>query len=228
MSENISQSPLEALQEIKKVMQQSTRIFSLSGMSGIWAGIVALAGSFLFAYLVKPVSGIINIENVSIASIFNLDVFWQERISYVVLPKQKELLIWAALIVFAVAVLGAIFFSVRKNKTRGNQIKYTGIARKLLINLAIPVCAGAVFCLHFLMRDAILYLVPVSLVFYGLALINCSKYTFSEIKYLGLLEVILGLTALMLMQYHLLFWALGFGVLHIVYGVIMWVKYDKR
>lgn len=138
------------------------------------------------------------------------------------------LLLWSALVIFSVAVIGAVFFSYRKNKKNGFTTTNKEIIRKLLINIAIPVGTGAIFCLHFWYHNTNFYLVPLSLVFYGLALISCSKYTFTDIKYLGLLEVLLGIAALLLMKWHLIFWGLGFGVFHIVYGILMWYKYDRK
>lgn len=68
---------------------------------------------------------------------------------------------------------------------------------------------------------------PATLVFYGLALLNASKYTLSDIRYLGLLEIVTGLMATFFIEYGLLFWAFGFGLLHIVYGIFMYYKYEK-
>ena len=67
-----------------------------------------------------------------------------------------------------------------------------------------------------------------SLIVYGLALINGSKYTLGEIRYLGYAELITGIISLWLPEYGLYFWAFGFGLLHIIYGFTMWWKYDYR
>ena len=68
---------------------------------------------------------------------------------------------------------------------------------------------------------------PTTLLFYGLALYNAGKYTLDEIRYLGVSEIILGLLGCIFIGYGLMFWALGFGVLHIVYGFMMWWKYER-
>ena len=88
--------------------------------------------------------------------------------------------------------------------------------------------AGAIFAFKFLFDEQVSYVAPTCLAFYGLALINGSKYTLSDIKYLGLLEVALGCICLFIPGYGLLFWAIGFGALHVLYGIIMWNKYDKH
>jgi hypothetical protein len=69
---------------------------------------------------------------------------------------------------------------------------------------------------------------PACLLFYGLALINGSKYTLSEVRYLGYLQLVLGIINLWAMGYGLYFWAAGFGVLHILYGIVMWNKYERN
>ena len=68
---------------------------------------------------------------------------------------------------------------------------------------------------------------PASLIFYGLALLNASKYTFKEIRWLGIMQIILGLINLWNIGNGLLYWSAGFGILHIVYGVVMWYKYER-
>jgi hypothetical protein len=64
-------------------------------------------------------------------------------------------------------------------------------------------------------------------VFYGLALVNASKYTLTDIRYLGITEIILGILNIFFLRRGLYFWALGFGVLHIIYGLVMWWKYER-
>ena len=59
----------------------------------------------------------------------------------------------------------------------------------------------------------------------GLALINGSKYTLSDIRYLGLCQVVLGCICIFVPAWGLTFWAIGFGGLHILYGIVMWNKY---
>lgn len=227
MKDNYNDNPLAALQDIKKMMQASSRVLSLSGWSGIWAGMVALLGSVYFYYIYhfsnsridiyqKDHGGSFNDNNISFFSNYNLNHTEQSQLAL------------TGIIVFILALLGAVYFTYRKNVKAGVHIGFNAIANKLLINLAIPMLAGGAFCLHFFMQESFYYLVPCSLVFYGLALINASKYTLTQIKYLGLFEIILGIIALFVMNYHIVIWAVGFGVLHIVYGILMWYKYDRK
>lgn len=93
--------------------------------------------------------------------------------------------------------------------------------------MTIPLATGGLFILSMLQYDEWRYIAPACLIFYGLALVNASKYTLTDIRYLGLLEIVLGLINTQFIGYGLYFWAFGFGVLHIVYGAIMWWKYEK-
>jgi len=93
--------------------------------------------------------------------------------------------------------------------------------------MATPLIAGGIVIIVCIFRGYFELISPLSLIFYGLALISASSYTFNDVKYLGLCEVVLGLTAACLPGYGLLFWAIGFGVLHIVYGSMMYFKYDR-
>lgn len=225
MQDNISNNPLEALKEIRKVMQQSARIFSLSGWSGIWAGSVALAGTLWIGYVLSDFG---RSDMIELSDFDSSRILSHGGYSEVISETNLQVLFYSVLTVFILAVAGAVLFSYNKSRKSGHAATYNDVARKLLINMAIPIGTGAVFLLKFATEMHYHYFVPVSLAFYGLALINCSKYTFTEIKYLGLLEVLLGLLALVLMKWHLWIWGAGFGILHIIYGIMMWYKYDKK
>lgn len=191
-------------------MDRSARFLSLSGWSGIWAGIVALAGAGV-AY--QWLSQYTFYDNTLTRGDFNAEYF----IRYVVL----------AVVTFTVAFVGGFYFTYRKNKKAGLNM-WNSASRKMVINLAIPLIAGAVVTLAFAWRGDWIYVSPACLIFYGLALINGSKYTVSDIKYLGLIEVVLGCAGLFISPgYGLYLWAFGFGILHIFYGIIMWRKYDQ-
>jgi hypothetical protein len=76
-----------------------------------------------------------------------------------------------------------------------------------------------------LLKGYIGIVAPLTLIFYGLALVNASKYTLSEVRWLGLTQILLGLAAAHFIGYGLVFWALGFGLVHILYGLVMHYKY---
>ena len=115
---------------------------------------------------------------------------------------------------------------MRKAKRKGLPV-WDSTAKRLLLNLLIPLATGGLFCLVLLYHRQVGMIAPATLIFYGLALLNASKYTLNDIRYLGILEIIIGLIASVYIGYGLLFWAVGFGVLHIVYGIVMYSKYEK-
>lgn len=202
---------LEAVQDIKKMMERSSRFISLSGLSGVSAGVFALIGTW-FAYD-------------WIYEYYSSDESSQSYHS----PDFKQLtwnLIGLAVIILAAAILSALYFTWRK--ARRNKLPiWDHTSRKLLINLCIPIVAGGIFVFGLLQYSEWRFIAPVCLIFYGLALVNASKYTLSEIRYVGLIEIVLGLINMWWIGYGLYFWAAGFGILHIVYGTLMWWKYDR-
>ncbi|HMC96443.1 MAG TPA: hypothetical protein VKG92_02220, partial [Flavobacteriales bacterium] len=101
-------------------------------------------------------------------------------------------------------------------------------AQRLLVNMFIPLGGGGMFCLALLYYGLPGLVPPATLVFYGLALLNASKYTLDEVRWLGISELILGLIASFWVGAGLLFWALGFGVLHIFYGALMYLRYERK
>jgi hypothetical protein len=197
-------------------MERSSRFISLSGLSGIAAGIFALIGAAaVYVYF--------DISPFDDHLVYYADVVAAERswgIDYL------TFFFLDAALVFIFAVAGGIFFTTRKAKQKGQKI-WDKLTQKLLLNLLIPLAAGGIFCLALMKHGEFGLVAPATLVFYGLALVNAGKYTLSDIHYLGLSEIVLGLIASFYIGYGLEFWAIGFGVLHIIYGTIMYFKYEK-
>lgn len=100
-------------------------------------------------------------------------------------------------------------------------------SRRLVLNFLIPLVAGGAFCLVLIQYGIAGLVAPATLIFYGLACINASKYTMRDIRYMGVAFIILGLVSTQYIGYGLYFWALGFGVCHIIYGALMYYKYDR-
>jgi len=214
MNIQTSQEHLDTLSEIRSLMERSSRFISLSGLSGVSAGIFALLGAALtFLYAGKiPFDGKVMIPG------YNIPVTnW--GIEY------RTFFVATGAIVLLGAIGTAIFFTTRKAKRKGQKI-WDPLTQRLLINLAIPLAVGGIFCLALIQHKYYNFAAPATIVFYGLGLINASKYTLPDIRYLGLSEVLLGLIGLFFIGYALEIWAIGFGVLHIVYGIYMYGKYE--
>ena len=203
---------IEDLKAIRKIMEESSRFLSLSGLSGIFAGLTAIAGA-LFAYFFILNNGSIHYEEY-LSSFPGKETFslrWQ--------------LMADAAIVLVISVLLSLYFSMKKAKMEGKNF-LTLTSKRMLINLLIPLVTGGVFIIVLLFQNNFRLIVPCFLIFYGLALVNAGKFTFDEIFYLGLLEIIIGLIAAFLPGWGLIFWIIGFGILHIIYGLMMYRKYE--
>jgi len=205
---------LETMQEIsdiKRIMERSSRFISLSGLSGIAAGLCALGGAYFANNILNDYH-----FDYNHGSGFTDRNFESIKIKLLVL----------AAIVLAAALILAFIFTWRRAKQNHLPI-WDLTARKLMWNILIPLISGGLFILAMLQYSEWRFVAPASLIFYGLALVNGSKYTLTDIRYLGYLEIVLGLANTQFTGYGLYFWAVGFGILHIVYGVLMWWKYEK-
>lgn len=207
---------LEALEQIRSMMEKSSRFISLSGLSGIAAGFFALLGAgALYVYLgMYPFSSRYLYYNQARAT-----EKWGLNLT--------EFLLADGIVVLILALAGGIFFTTRKAR-RNQQPVWDALSKRLLINLLIPLIAGGVFCLALLFHGSIAYIAPATLIFYGLALLNASKYTLNDIRYLGLCQIGLGLVGMFFLGNGLELWAFGFGVLHILYGSLMFHKYERK
>lgn len=203
------------LSDIKKMMQRSSRFISLSGWSGISAGICALAG----AAVAYPI-----VENSSYEVIRLRDSFQQD--SFSLAAYMDSALFRIALVTFLCALILSFFFTWLRSR-KSNTPLWGFNARRLLLNMLIPIAAGGFYLLKLMEAGAYGYIAPGCLLVYGLALLNASKYTLDEVRYLGYVQILLAVVNLFFTGYGLYFWALGFGVMHIVYGIIMWYKYER-
>lgn len=206
---------LETLQDIKRMMERSSRFISLSGLSGISAGVCALVGAWL-AY--DYVFGFKDFR------MHNSAEDYQAVTTSSILDNK---LFYIALGTFVAALLSALFFTWIKSKKEGVTI-WGKSALRVIINVSVPLLVGGIFLLRLIDFGTFGLVASGCLIFYGLALINASKYTLDDVRYLGYMQVLTGIVGLWFVGYGLYFWAFGFGILHIVYGASMWWKYDRK
>jgi len=202
------QKYINDLSDIKTIMDRSSRFISLSGMAGVVAGLAALVGAYLAYQTVYSSQDYLNYRRADL-TVTNL--------SY---------LIGIACGVLIISVLGGLYFTQRKAK-KSNQKLWDSKSKRLIINLLIPLAAGGLVCIIRLDKGFIGIIAPLTLIFYGLGLVNASKYTLSEIRSLGLFEIALGIIGCQYVGFGLILWAVGFGLLHIIYGILMYKKYES-
>jgi hypothetical protein len=221
----------DELASIRSIMERSSKFISLSGMSGVLAGIYALIGAGVAYLLIRdaPAGEYLYIRgqrvHMDAAPYFN---------SYLV---DYSRLVWKLLVIALIVLLGSITTALilsSRQARRKNQPMWGAVSRQLMFHMAVPLLAGGVFIAVMLLftvgsRAHLYYglVAPVSLIFYGISLVSAGQFTFADVKYLGLCEIALGLIAACLPGHGLLFWAFGFGVLHIIYGARIYFKYDR-
>jgi len=209
------QEHLKTLADIKNLMERASKFISLSGLSGIFIGFYALAGAAAAAWYV-------NSYNYKLTSYYYPVVSTDGALAGSFL----NFFLVDSLAVLTLSLLTGYVFTHRLAKKQGF-MRWDTTAKRMLINLLIPLATGGLFCLVLAHHHQAGLVAPSMLLFYGLSLLNASKYTHNELRTLGILEIILGLISAMHVEYGLIFWALGFGVLHIIYGITMYYRYER-
>ncbi|GEN73541.1 hypothetical protein [Chryseobacterium lathyri] len=197
----------EDLSHIRSMMERSSRFISLSGLSGVFAGLAALIGAG-YVYFIFQREGI--------------DYLDGDRNFFS--PALVRELVIVGTVILLTAVLSGYIFTANKSKKKGLKI-WDSTTKRLLLTFAVPLVTGGIFCLALLFHHLFVWIAPATLIFYGIALVSAERYTLTDIKYLGYCQIVLGLISLFFLGWGLVFWAIGFGILHIVYGLIMHKKY---
>ncbi len=196
------QDYIRDIAEMRSMMERSSKFLSLSGLAGIMAGIYALAGAFI------------------VYKVFDFN------------PDQADLsaglveVILTAFIVLVLAIGTAIILSYRNANKRREKF-WDPTARRVLINLGVPLLSGGLLIIILISKGMIGLAAPFTLIFYGLALFNAGKFTYEEMKSLGLIQIALGLISSYFVEYSLIFWAIGFGVFHIIYGIYIHYRHER-
>lgn len=200
---------IEALNDIRSMMRKSSRFLSLSGLSGIFAGIYAIAGYYLAIWQINSLREAISDDG---------DTTWFEVFGFFILDAGT---------VLGLSLITAYLFSSRKAKKNNSKL-FDHTAWQLMWHMAIPLAAGGILSFALLLHGHLAFIAPIMLCFYGVALFSASRMTYDDVKYLGIAEIMLGIISAFDLGNGLLYWALGFGVLHIIYGALMWWKYERK
>jgi hypothetical protein len=192
---------LEDIKHIRSMMERSGKFLSLSGMSGVSAGFFALAGAGVGHLILK--------NEFSITGILLYD--------FIIL----------AVAILVSAASSGFFFCLKKAEKNGAKL-WMPVTQQIIKDFSIPMIVGGIFCVILIYQHATRMVAPSMLIFYGLALIYAGSRTYRDIRILGACEILLGLTAGIFIYNGLLFWSVGFGVLHIVYGIVIYYKYDRH
>jgi hypothetical protein len=206
---------IDQLKDIRNLMDRSSRFVSLSGLSGVLAGVYAILGSVIVRYLIKH------------GEMYGKSMSGAYR-KYITLESREfRYIVLVACAVVVLSVVTAIVLSGRKARQRNEKV-WNASSRRMLINFSIPLVTGGIFGVMLLKQEHYGLISPITLIFYGMALVNASKYTLETLRSLGLSFIVLGLINTAFPGYGLQFWTLGFGFFHILYGTIMYVKFDRK
>lgn len=198
---------IQDIAEIRSMMERSSKFLSLSGWAGAMAGIYALIGFYI-------VNSILDF-NPTLILYDTIDSF--PNINYVFVT---------AILVLVLAVATAVYLSYKRAVKIGESI-WNSTSKRLLTDMGIPLAVGGILILIFISKNLIGLIIPFTLLFYGLALYNTSKFTYNEVKYLGIIQMMLGIIALYFIEYSIYLWAFGFGIVHIIYGVYLHYRYER-
>lgn len=197
---------LKDISEIKNLMNKSSRFISLSGLSGIMAGIYALIGAAIGYWVVTDGGNwFLLFEDRNVFNLIALDLA----------------------IIFFLSVSTAIYLTTRKAR-RNNEKMWDSVSKRVLISFLTPLITGGIYILIIFIQERFDSVSALMLLFYGLSLVSASKYTLGDIKYLGYIEIVLGLICAALPGYGFWLWVIGFGLMHIIYGTVMHYKYDNK
>jgi hypothetical protein len=208
---NQSNQHLEDIKVIKKIMEESSRFLSLSGLSGIFAGIFAIAGAIVAKMI---------IDSWSLVTDWYSEPFVSD---YGALRNILPLIVNMAVVLF-LAIAASVFFSSRKARKSGLNV-WTPVTRRMLVSLIVPLVTGGLFIILTISIVPASVILAATLIFYGISLVSAGKFTFGEIHWLGVLEIITGMLCILLPAWSLMLWALGFGAIHSVYGLFMHLRY---
>jgi len=198
---------IQDISEIRLMMERSSKFLSLSGWAGAMAGIYALIGFYIVNFILD--------FNPTLILYDTIDPF--PNINYVFV---------SAILVLVLAVATAVYLSYKRAVKIGESI-WNSTSKRLLTDMGIPLAVGGILILIFISKNLIGLIIPFTLLFYGLALYNTSKFTYNEVKYLGIIQMMLGIIALYFIEYSIYLWAFGFGIVHIIYGSYLHFRYER-
>ncbi|QBQ40484.1 hypothetical protein [Sphingobacterium psychroaquaticum] len=202
------QDLIKEIGHIRSMMEKSSKFISISGLSGVLIGMYALIGAFL-AYI----------------KVFGFRSTFDYRDHYVTDDGVVGYLVVVAVAVLLASLITGVVMAKRK-ASKIKQSVWNVTSRAMLKAVSVPLMAGGLFALLLIWKGYYELIASTLLIFYGLALSAGSVFTFKEVRWLGVLEVCLGLAALLFPGYGLWFWVCGFGLLHIIYGFIVYKKYE--
>jgi len=187
---------------IKGIVESSNRYTNVSGLAGILSGVLALTGCIISYYLLDS---------------FNLTA---------PLIQSKLLLLgilW--LIIFTGAVVLQVVFTVYKAHKIGVQ-PWTKLSHQIVFALLPGLLAGAILTLYLVKYNQPVFIPGVWILLYGVGIAASGIFSIIAVRLLGWAFILTSTLPLFVYpECGLIFMALTFGVYHIIYGLVVAIKY---
>lgn len=196
------ESALKDLYEINSIIDRSKRYTSISGVSIGIAGVFAIIGLFMANGVLKGEFG-------------NFTTSQRELVCMYIFG-----------LVLVLSLLVMFILSSFKSVKSGEKI-WNDKALKCLYSFFYPIATGGILSFLSYQNQQSDVVLSIQLIFYGLACIAGSPFSFKEFKWLGIGCLILGITSVVFPYYNLIFWGIGFGLFNIGYGLYIHFKYEK-
>jgi len=199
---------LKGTTEMDAVGNRSTHFFSLRGFPGILVGIYALLGAITFRQLLN------NHQNLNSA------------VSFLPISYLEYLLTSIVFLVLVISIISVYISAFRKAK-RSHKKLWGPVSRRFLIHVSLPLLAGGVICILLYEYGLIRYISSAMLIFYGLTFFSARKYISNTTRNAGIVILLIGLVSTQFIDYGLYFWVIGFGFIHVIYGIVTYRKHDN-
>ena len=181
-------------------MQQNSSYFSLSGLSGILVGIYGL----LTVYMVHMLT-----------STYGDGFDGSSQLPIALL----EIGILVLAVVMILVALITLRIRAKRSAKKHNEKLWSPFSKKLRFHTLILLLLFIVILAVVANKGYYSIITPLMLLLYGIFLLNLSRLV-GRLRYLAFAELILATIAYFIYDKELLFLGLGFGIFHIIYGIV--------
>ena len=203
----------QTLDDIRDMMSKSSRFQAISGYSIIIVGLYAAVAAAIAAALVGAV---------------NLFPFFENIDATLNTPAKIRLATIIALSLFTLSLLTVFAMAIAKSKRHNLRFAFDKRMRQMLTDFFLPLAAGGLVSIALIMQQHYGLTSSIMLLFYGLALVNSSHYTYPALRWLGYTELALGIADCLTVKHAILFWFLGFSVMHIIFGIVYVIMFERK
>ena len=205
----------QTLDDIREMMSKSSRFQAISGWSIVIIGLYAAVASVMAAAVIGVGGWLPCCENLQRFAVLNT-------------PSRIRIAALIAIGLFALSLLTVFVGAIIKSKRNNLRFAFDKRMRQMLVDFFIPLIAGGLLSVALVQQGHYGLTSSIMLLFYGLALVNCSHYTYPILRWLGYAELLIGIIDCFTMSHALLFWFLGFSVMHVVFGIAYVLMFERR